>query len=327
MIKTPKECRDTFQRMKIERAPWESRYQSISDYQLARTDFQKEKMPKAPEDSLIYDGTAMDSWFMLTNAIQAILINTETNWVYLDTLYEYELSDEEILWLDTARNTMQNIFRSNDSRFPTQINETLGDLTGYGYCALHTGYNPYKNNIFFNSRPINEIFIDQDQGGNINKIIRRFSLKNHEAEKIYGDLTPDIIKRANKAGKGLDENYWLNSFSEHPDKPNVFISYVLLEDGGDKFTRVEEYSELPIHCARWRTDAGQVYGRGPGVIADPFARTLNLVVKTWIKQAQKAVDPPLLVSDDGVIQGPRTPPVQLTLLLRTVRVLKNRFDR
>jgi hypothetical protein len=294
--------------MKIERAPWESRYQSISDYQLARTDFQREKMPKAPEDALIYDGTAMDSWFMLTNAIQAILINTETNWVYLDTLYEYELSDEEILWLDTARNTMQNIFRSNDSRFPTQINETLGDLTGYGYCALHTGYNPYKNNIFFNSRPINEIFIDQDQGGNINKIIRRFSLKNHEAEKIYGDLTPDIIKRANKAGKGLDENYWLNSFSEHPDKPNVFISYVLLEDGGDKFTRIEEYPELPIHCARWRTDAGQVYGRGPGVIADPFARTLNLVVKTWIKQAQKAVDPPLLVSDDGVIQGPRTTP-------------------
>lgn len=308
MIKTANDCRNTFGTMKTARIPWESRYQSISDYQLARTDFQREKQHKAPEDSLIYDGTAMDSWFMLTNAIQAILINTETNWVYLDTLVETELSDEEILFLDIARNTLQSIFRSNSSRFPTQINESLGDLTGYGYCAMHTGYDPFKRSIFFNSRPINEIYIDQDPGGNINKVFRRFCLKNSDAEKIYGDDTPDIVKKANKAGKGMEEMYWLNTFSDHPDKNNVVISYHLLEDGKDEFIRTDEYPEMPIHVARWRTDPGQIYGRGPGVIADPFARTLNQVVKTWIKQAQKAVDPPLLVADDGVIQGPRTTP-------------------
>ena len=308
MIKTPDDCRNVFAKMKEARLPWESRYQSISDYQLARTDFQKEKQSKSPSDSLIYDGTAMDSWFMLTNAIQAILINTETNWVYLDTLAEVDLSDEETLWLDIARNTLQSIFRSNSSRFPTQINESLGDLTGYGYCAMHTGYDPYKGSIYFNSRPINEIYMDQDPGGNINKIIRRFSLKNSDAEKLYLDNTPDIVKKANESGKSMDEMYWINTFSDHPDKNGVVISYTLLEDGDDKFVRTEEFEEMPIHCARWRTDPGQVYGRGPGVVADPFARTLNQVVKTWIKQAQKAVDPPLLVSDDGVISGPRTTP-------------------
>ena len=308
MIKTANDCRQTFARMKVERTPWESRYQAISDYQLARTDFQKEKQSKAPEDSLIYDGTAMDSWFMLTNAIQAILINTETNWIYLDTLEELELNDEEIFWMDLARNTLQNIFRSNSSRFPTQMNETLGDLTAYGYCALHTGYNPNTDQIFFNSRPINEIYIDQDPGGNINKIFRRFCLKNEAAERMYGNDCPDIVKKANKAGKGLDEMYWLHTFSEHPDINGQYISYTLLEDDKNEFVRTETYEELPIHCCRWRTDAGPVYGRGPGVVADPFARTLNQVVKTWIKQAQKAVDPPLLVADDGVIQGPRTTP-------------------
>lgn len=308
MIKTANDCRQTFERMKVERTPWESRYQAISDYQLARTDFQKEKQSKAPEDSLIYDGTAMDSWFMLTNAIQAILINTETNWIYLDTLNDAELTDEEIVWMDYARITLQNIFRSNDSRFPTQINETLGDLTAYGYCALHTGYNPNTRQIFFNSRPINEIYIDQDPGGNINKIFRRFCLKNEAAERMYGNDCPEIVKKANKAGKGLDEMYWLHTFSEHPDINGQYISYTLLEDDKNEFVRTENYEELPIHCCRWRTDAGQVYGRGPGVVADPFARTLNQVVKTWIKQAQKAVDPPLLVADDGVIQGPRTTP-------------------
>lgn len=308
MIKTPKECRQNFESMKNERTPWESRYQAISDYQLARTDFQGRISGRPPSDSKIYDGTAMDSWFMLTNAIQAILINTESNWVYFDTVIETDLTDEEVMWFELARNTLQNIYRSDASRFPTQINEALGDLTGYGYCAIHSGYNPSSNSLFFSSRPISEIFIDQDPKGIVNKVFRRYKLKNSDAEKIFGSKTPERVMKANKAGKGLEELYWLHTFSEHPDKLNKFISYSLLEDEGSDFVMMEEYDELPIHVARWRTDAGQVYGRGPGVVADPFARTLNEVVKTWIKQAQKAVDPPLLVADDGVIQGPKTTP-------------------
>ena len=307
MVKTAKDCRDVFSEMKNRRVPWESRYQAISDYQLARSDFQQEKRSKSPDDSKIYDGTAMDSWFMLTNAIQAILINTETNCVYLDSLEESETTDEEVLWFENARINLQNIFRSDACRFPTQINETLGDLTGYGYGAIHSGYDPSRHSLFFSSRPIPEIYIDQDTKGIVDKVFRRYTLKNEQAEKIFGSKTPDLVRKANKAGKGLEEMTWLHTFSPHPDKYDSVISYHLLESEGD-FVMTEEYDELPIHIVRWRTDAGQVYGRGPGVIADPFARTLNQVVKTWIKQAQKSVDPPLLVADDGVIQGPKTTP-------------------
>mgnify|MGYP003644683071 CR=1 FL=1 len=308
MFRTERECREFFSRMKTDRSSWESRYQAISDYQLARSDFQGERQIKSPSDSLIYDGTAMDSWFMLTNAIQAILINTETNWIYFDTLTDDELTDDEVLWFDLARNNLQNIYRSDGSRFPTQINECLGDLTAYGYCAMHSGYDPSQHSLFFSARPIPEIFIDQDPKGMVSKIVRRFSLKNEYAEKIYGNKCPDIILKANKAGKAHEDMFWLTTYAEHPDKNNKIISYHLLEQDGSSFARTEEFEEMPIHVARWRTDAGQVYGRGPGAIADPFARTLNQVVKTWIKQAQKSVDPPLLVSDDGVIQGPKTTP-------------------
>lgn len=308
MIKTAKQCRQQFQALRSKRVNWESKYQSISDYQLARSDFQERNRNQSPRDSKIYDGTAMDSWFMLTNAIQAILVNTETNWIYFDTVIDDDLTDEEILWFDYASKTLMSIFRSDSSRFPTQMNEALGDLTAYGYCAIHSTYDANMNTLCFNTRPIPEIYIDQDEKGKVNKVIRRFSLKNEDAMRIYGENTPDIIKKAIKAGKHDEEHFWLQSFSQHHEKSRLFISYTLLEEDNSGFVTSDEYQEMPIHIARWRTDAGEVYGRGPGVVADPFARTLNEVIKTWIKQAQKSVDPPLLVADDGVIQGPKTTP-------------------
>lgn len=308
MFKTAKDCRQQFQNLRSKRVNWESRYQAISDYQLARSDFQEQNKNQSPRDSKIYDGTAMDSWFMLTNAIQAILVNTETNWIYFDTVLDSELTDEEILWFDYASKTLLSIFRSDASRFPTQMNEALGDLTAFGYCAIHSHYDPGMHTLCFNTRPIPEIYIDQNEKGDINKVIRRFQLKNEDALRLYGEATPDIVKKAIAANKHSEERYWLQTFSNHPDKPKKFISYTLMEDDVSGFVTTDTYNEMPIHVARWRTDAGEVYGRGPGVVADPFARTLNEVVKTWIKQCQKAVDPPLLVSDDGVIQGPKTTP-------------------
>ena len=278
MVKTAKDCRKMFGELRSKRTNWEQRYQSISDYQLARQDFNTSNRNQTPRDSKIYDGTAMDSWFMLTNAIQAILINTETNWIYFDTVKDKDLTDQEVEWFDYASKTLLSIFRSDSSRFPTQMNEALGDLTAYGYCAIHSHYDPDSGTILFNTRPISEIFIDQDQKGDINKVFRRYSLKNEEAERIFKDKTPDIVKKANKAKQGMEEKFWLQTFSNHPDKPNKIISYILLEDEGSGFVSTEEYDEMPIHIARWRTDAGEVYGKGPGVVADPFARTLNEVV-------------------------------------------------
>jgi hypothetical protein len=305
---TAKDLRMIFSDMRTERTAWEHRYQSISDNQLARADFSITNKNQPPRDSKIYDGTSMDSWFMLTNAIQAILMNTESNWIYLDTLAETELSDDEILWLDNAREQTQNLFRLDISRFPAQMNETLGDLTGFGMGAIHSEYRTDLRTIVFSSRPLPEIYIDQDQSGVIDRIYRKYPLRNMDAEAIFGDAVPTKVKEANKHGKGREEQYWIQAFNPHPDEFGKFIAYHLLEDEYGDIVRTDFYDELPIHVGRWRTDAGEKYARGPGVVADAFARTLNEVVKTWLKQAQKAVDPPLLVADDGVVQGPDTRP-------------------
>jgi hypothetical protein len=74
----------------------------------------------------------------------------------------------------------------------------------------------------------------------------------------------------------------------------------LIDDGG--------FWELPMMVARWSKDAGERYGRGPGITALADAKMLNAMWKTIIKGAQKMVDPPMLMDNDGVISQLRTSP-------------------
>ena len=49
-------------------------------------------------------------------------------------------------------------------------------------------------------------------------------------------------------------------------------------------------------------------GRSPAMVALPDVKMLNLMSKTIIQAAQKQIDPPLLVPDDGFLLPIRTQP-------------------
>lgn len=311
-MKTGTQIREKMEELRGYRQQWETRWQSISDHQLARQDFVNVSRHNAPRDAKIYDGTAMDAWNMLTNALQSILANVETNWIYLEVegVDESELTDEEVFWLELARLLLLETFRNAEGRFAVQFNETLGDYTGYGTAAIASMYDPSIRGMKFSSRPLGEIFVDQDDQGIIDCVYREFKLTMRQSLLAFPnmpDSVHDVLKRRNEDA----EFCWIQTFEPHDEISNKIQSQVALSDGNTQSSetvREETLDELPLHVGRWRTDPGQRYGTGPGVNADAFARTLNSVVKDWITQSQMSVRPPLLVADDGVIGIPSTLP-------------------
>ena len=75
---------------------------------------------------------------------------------------------------------------------------------------------------------------------------------------------------------------------------------VILDEGG--------FEEMPYVAPRWAKVSGEIYGRGPGISSLPDVKMLQQMAKTVIKAAQKIVDPPLLVPDDGALNPVRTVP-------------------
>ena len=71
---------------------------------------------------------------------------------------------------------------------------------------------------------------------------------------------------------------------------------------------VSGFDEFPYLVPRLSKIAGEVYGRGLGMIALPDIKMLNEMVRTVLKSAQKIVDPPLMMPDDGFLMPIKTVP-------------------
>jgi len=78
--------------------------------------------------------------------------------------------------------------------------------------------------------------------------------------------------------------------------------------------RTGGYNEFPYLVPRWSKATGEIFGRSPSYNALPDIKTLNKAVEIGLKAWAKAIDPPLLVQDDGVIGRVRMTPGGVTVV-------------
>jgi hypothetical protein len=103
--------------------------------------------------------------------------------------------------------------------------------------------------------------------------------------------------------------YPRNDFNpKKKDKKNMPFESVYFEYKGGNELSVSGFKEFPFVVPRYLKASQEVYGRSPAMTALPDVKMLNEMCKTTIKAAQKQVDPPLLVPDDGFLLPVRTVP-------------------
>ncbi len=80
----------------------------------------------------------------------------------------------------------------------------------------------------------------------------------------------------------------------------VTIDGKMLGEGG--------FNEFPYVVPRFTKSSVEMYGRSPSMTCLPDIKMLNKMSETMIRAAQKTIDPPLLVPDDGFIMPIKTIP-------------------
>jgi len=75
--------------------------------------------------------------------------------------------------------------------------------------------------------------------------------------------------------------------------------YISLE--GRKIVAEGGYNVFPYAVSRYEQAPNEVYGRSPAMDVLPAIKTLNEQKKTLLKQGHLAIDPVMLVHDDGII--------------------------
>lgn len=307
------------------RATWEDHWQEILDYVMPRkadVTFVRSKGEKRTE--VLYDSTAITANNLLAASLQGTLTSASLPWFHLK-LRDTELNQNRDiqLWLEDAAKRMYEIF--NESNFNTEVHELYLDLVSIGTGAIFVeegskGFD--KEGIHFNCLHIAEYFIQENINGKVDTLYRKYKLTARQAIQEFGE---------ENVGEKI-----LESVKEKPDKEFSFIHAVEPTEDYERATgksttklpvhschvcvedkivvRTGGYNEFPYLVPRWSKATGEIFGRSPSYNALPDIKTLNKAVEIGLKAWAKAIDPPLLVQDDGVIGRVRMTPAGITVV-------------
>ena len=301
-----------FDRLKSQRQNWESHWQEVADYmQPRKADVTKSRSKGDKRTELIFDSSPLQSVELLAASLHGMLTNPSTPWFSLRFKEDdMENEDEGKEWLESATETMYSAF--NRSNFQQEIFELYHDLITFGTAAMFIEEDD-DDVLKFSTRHINEMYIAENDKGRIDTVFRKFKLSARSAIQKFGNVSNNIAVIAKKDPyedvEILHAVYPRSDFDpKKQDKANMPFASVYLEAGSGDELSVSGFREFPFVVPRYLKASHEIYGRSPAMTALPDVKMLNEMSKTTIKSAQKQVDPPLLVPDDGFILPVRTVP-------------------
>ena len=308
-----------FSRLAGQRQNWETHWQEVADYMMPRkSDVTKKRTRGDKRMELIFDSSPLQALELLAASLHGMLTNPSTPWFTLRFKQDnIENEDEAKLWLESATDAMYTAF--NRSNFQQEIFELYHDLITFGTAAMFIEEDE-EDFIKFSTRHIDEVYIAENDKGRIDTIYRRFNLSARAVVQKFGTaVSQDILalekKDPYKEVEIVHAVYPRADFDPNKkDKKNMPFESVYMEYKNGNELSVSGFKEFPFVVPRYLKASHEIYGRSPAMTALPDVKMLNEMVKTTIKAAQKQVDPPLLVPDDGFLLPVRTVPVSYTHL-------------
>jgi len=311
--------------MSSSRETWEDHWQEILDYVMPRkADITLVRSKGEKRTEVLFDSTAITANTLLSASLQGTLTSPSLPWFSIK-LRDKGLNEQRDaqLWLEDTARRMYDAF--NDANFNTEVHEMYLDLTSIGTGCLFVeedskGFD--EGGIHFKTLHINEYYIQENVNGYVDTVYRKYKMTARQAFQEFGE-------------ENLGEKI-LEAVKQKPEKEFVFIHAVEPSEDYKRATgkvatklkyhschvceadqmvvRTGGYNEFPYLVPRWAKATGEIYGRSPSYNALPDIKTLNKAVEIGLKAWAKAIDPPLLVQDDGVIGRVRTTPAGITVI-------------
>ena len=261
----------------------------------------------------LFDGTAIMANELLAGALHSMLTNQSTKFFDL-VMGDPSLDDDEEVkaWLQMVSDRMHSVI--NNSNFQTEIHELYIDLGAIGTACMFIGEHDDRV-IHFGARSMKEVFAKENNLGLIDIVHRKFQWNLRQIVLEFGkEALPEKLRRMYESGNE-DKFTILHAVEPKDDSgtPHKITSRYVIPEMKLKLQE-KGFFEFPYVVPRWTKTTGETYGRGPGMTALPDVKMLQRMMETTLKGAQKTVDPPLMVADDGVIGKVRLTPSGLTVV-------------
>lgn len=298
-------------RLKGERAVWETMWQEIAEHVFPRKAgvTQKDYTPNNQRDAYLYDITAQDSLSRAVAGYMTWTTDKSQPWFEFTPTLQHRQSEPVKNWLREC--SMLGAEYVANSNFYAERHESLFDKWGFGTDCLFSQVTPDKTTRFEKIRIGTYVFWT-DWMGRAEGLIREFELTASQAEGQFGrENLPKCVTEVleNDTGKKFtflhiveprDAKDRGDGMGYNVAKKKAFLS-AYVEKTSCKIVQEGGFDSFPFTVGRFsKWDAlanSSDWGFGPGFSLLPESRQLNFMAKMMDVYSEKSVFPPLMVPD------------------------------
>lgn len=301
-----------YEMLRNNRGVWESHWREVAEriWPDTKEDFFgsniKDRGGKRTEK--VFDSTATIALDRFAAALQSMLTPPSQRWHRLTASDPRLMRQKEVQeWFDYATKVLfkrRYLPAANYSANQWKSYKSLGAFgTGAMFLDADGGINRYR------TLHLGDLFVEENHQGVVDTVYRVARMTGRQIIQKFGRQlmnAPKLLEVAEKRPQDSHEILHVVMPNEDADRTKVdftgmrFASvYISLRDK-EVITR-GGYRTFPYIVSRFERAPNEVYGRSPAMQVLPDIKMLNEMSKTMIQAAQKVVDPPLLLNDDGIL--------------------------
>ncbi|MDY7802809.1 portal protein [Burkholderia stagnalis] len=304
-----------FGRMKEKRQSYEVVWNDVIDFLMPRLD-KFGQLPRPDSErgrersQKMFDSTAPLALRNFVAAMDSMITPATQVWHRLKT------GDDALNEAPAVKGYLQEVVRMLFSAryrwqggFVTQLGSTYQSIGLFGPGALMIEHDVGKG-IVYRNVPMQRLWFAENNAGLIDKAHVMWQLTLRQAAQRFGreNLSPSMQAMLERDPEKTTTFYHVvepraDRDTRKLDGRNMRFASYWLDEGRDRIIQNSGFRTFPFAIGRFYVGTDDVYGGSPAYDAIPDIRMANDMAKTNIRGAQKLVDPPLLASEDGVLEG------------------------
>ncbi len=258
----------------------------------------------------VYDSTGMLALNKFGAILDSLLTPRNSFWHHLrpsDPLLHRDKATR--LWFSKVNDILFERRYVSTANFSSQNQNVYKSLGAYGTGVMLIDDLAGNPGLRYRNIHLGEVYLEENHQGVIDGVCRYFRLTARQAVQMFGTNLPDEISSV-----AVDfperEFFFLHWVKPREDrdpgrkdfKGMKYVSeYISIQ--GAKMVAEGGYHTFPYAPTRYEQAPNEPYGRSPAMDVLPSIKTLNEQKKAMLKQGQRALDPILLVHDDGILDS------------------------
>lgn len=296
-----------FEQLEGGRTIWEDHWEQIAQLiwpTMADAFFGNFQVKGEKRTEKVFDATAALSLDRFSSVMVSMLTPSNQRWHRLEASDQSLMRQQRVAeWFDEATRVIFARRYNARSAFSSAMWNTFKQQGAFGSGPLFSS--EIDGEMRYKSIHLSDIYITEDHQGMLHTVYRKMMLTADQAIQKFGeDVLPEQMVRAREK-EPLREFKFIHCVEPGDFEGKPFRSIHVAADAR-QVVRLGGFFTMPYHFGRWSRGPTEMYGRSPAMLVLPELKMINEMAKSVIRAAHKAIDPPMLVHDDGILGGGTT---------------------